>query len=224
MILTLNIKSLEKTINNIIKYSNGFIDGAKRGTPKFLENLGVSTIQAMYQYIDLEARANPASLHHVYEWYRVGSPSARLYNLSYSVSGSVLSINSSFKQSTSVSNGSSTPFYNKAAIMESGIPVSIKPKKNFLVFNVDGETVFTSKEVSVQDPGGRAVQGSYQRIFDQFMTRYFSQSFLRASGIFDYVSKPYIYKKMAGLGAKQGRSAGINAGYQWMSNAKAGVE
>lgn len=224
MRLTLDTRSLEKSIKNMIDYSYGFIDGSKRGVPKFLDNLGLSTIQAMYQYIDLEARANPSSLHHIYEWYQVGSPSARLYNLSYSVSGSLLSINSSFKQSTSVSNGSSTPFYNKAAVMESGTPVSIKPKKNVLVFNINGETVFTSKEVSVQDPGGRSVQGSYQRVFNEFMTRYFSQSFLRASGIFDYISKPYIYKTMAGLGAKQGRNAGIKAGYKWISEAKAGVE
>lgn len=226
MVATVNLRtaSFEKTISNIIKYSEGFIEGARRGKPIFLNNLGVATIQAMYQYIDSSARSNREALHHIYEWYRTGSPDARLFDLDYTVSGSVLSINSSFKQSTSVSQGSTTPFYDKARIMESGSPVSIKPKKNMLVFTVNGETIFTSNEVNVDNPGGPYVEGSYQKVFNEFMMKYFSQSFLRASGIFNYISNPYIYEKMAAVGAKQGRSAGIKAGKSWMSDAKVGIE
>ena len=32
-------------------------------------------------YVDSQARVNPKSLHHVYEWKKVGVPSARLFDL-----------------------------------------------------------------------------------------------------------------------------------------------
>ena len=220
----IDTRMFEKTIKNIAKYSEGFIEGANRGKTPFLTNLGYSTIQAMYNYIDSSARSNREALHHVYEWYRTGSPDARLFDLKYDVFSSSLYINSSFKQSSSVSDGSSTPFYNKAKIMEEGIPVSIKPKKNLLVFNVNGETVFTSNEVTVDNPGGPYVEGSYEKVFYEFITRYFAQSFLRASGIFDHISNPKIYKKMLPLGAKNGKSVGVSSGYKWMAEAKAGIE
>lgn len=223
-VVTADTRSFEKIINNVIKYSEGFIEGANRAKPVFLANLGQGVIQALYQYIDSSARLNREALHHVYEWYRTGSPSARLFDLDYNIFGSNLYINSSFKQSESISNGSSTPFYNKARIMEEGVPVSIKPKKNLLVFDVNGETVFTSKEVSVENPGGPMVEGSYQKVFNEFMTRYFTQSFLKASGIFEYISNPDIYKKTIRAGSKNGKATGISSGYKWISEAKAGIE
>ena len=33
------------------------------------------------QYMDAQARSKPKSLHHVYEWNKVGNPSHRLFNL-----------------------------------------------------------------------------------------------------------------------------------------------
>lgn len=217
-------KSFEKIMNNVEKYSKGFIDGTIKGRPVLLSNLGRSTIQAMYNYIDASARSNTQALHHIYEWYRTGSPEARLFDLNYSVSDPTLVISSLYKQSSSIADGASTPFYEKARIMEEGIPISISPKKKALVFEVNGQTVFTSKEVSVQNPGGSFVEGSYQKVFNEFMTRYFTQSFLKASGLFEYIENPYIYKKMIAAGAKQGRSAGISAGYKWISEAKVGIE
>jgi hypothetical protein len=37
---------------------------------------------------------------------------------------------------------------------------------------------------------------------DEFMLRYFKQSFLRASGIYDYIKKPTVFKKNIKSGAK----------------------
>lgn len=224
MRISLNSKNLERTLENIAQYSFGFIEGAKRGKSKFLQNLGVGTIEALSQYIDLEARSNPAILHHVYEWYRVGSPQARLFDLSMTVSNLGLSIKSNFKQSTSVKVDSNTPFYNKAYIMENGIPVKITPKKSALAFKAGGETVFTKNSVMVENPGGTEVQGAYERIFNEFMRLYFTQSFLKASGIFDYIQNPVIYKKNMKSGAKGGKSAGVKTGYTWIVNAKVGIE
>ena len=225
MIVTTNSKNFEKQMKNLIDYSIGFLDGAKRGKPIFLKNLGQGVIKALYQYIDLEARANPKSMHHVYEWYKVGSPAARLYDINYTVSNLGLSITSTFRQSKTVSKGSKVPFYDKAKIMENGVPVTIKPKKaTALRFEVDGEEVFTKNEISINRPGGPAVEGSFQRVFDEFILKYFKQSFLNASGLYSYIKKPVLYKKNLKSGSKFGKVKGIETGYRWITNAKIEVE
>ena len=224
MRVNLETRELEKKILNVYQYSVGFLDGANKGKSKFLNNLGIGTIEVLKQYIDAEARSNPKSLHHIYEWYKTGSPSARLYNLNYTVSSLGLSIKSNFSQSTSVSNGSSTPFYNKARIMEEGIPVTISPRKaEKLVFEIDGEVIFTDKEITVSNPGGDFVQGSFERVVDEFFRMYFKQSFLQSSGIYSYIKNPTLYKKNFASGAKSGRSAGVDTGFKWIANARIGA-
>ena len=225
MRVSITTKSFEKDLLNIANYSLGFLEGAQKGKKVFLDNLGRGVIFALGEYIDVEARSNASALHHVYEWYQTGSPQARLFDINYTVSNLGLSINSTFKQSRSVQADSSTPFYNKAKIMEDGIPVVIKPKKNSVLrFYEGGETVFTSKPITVRNPGGEEVQGSFERVFDEFMIRYFTQAFLRASGVSDYINNPTIYKKNIKAGAKQGRSKGVSTGYKWITNAKIEVE
>jgi len=212
-------------MNNIVQYAFGFLDGVQKGKKVFLQNLGVGTIQAMAQYVDVSARGNPAALHHVYEWSQTGSPSARLFDINYTVSNLGLSINSTFRQSRTVRQDSHTPFYNKAKIMEEGIPVTIKPKRSsVLVFTEDGETVFTKSPIVVRNPGGDRVQGSFERTMDEFILRYFKQSFLRASGIYDYINKPTVFKKNIKAGSKVGKSKGVETGFKWIANAKVGVE
>ena len=225
MIITANSSSINKQLNNIVNYSFGFLDGIDRGKKIFFNNLGVGVIQALSQYIDVQARSNPRALHHVYEWNKVGSPGSRLFNLTHTVSNLGLSVNSTFSQSRSVSENMNTPFYNKAKIMEEGIPVTITPKKSsVLVFTEGGKTVFTKRSVTVRNPGGEYVQGSFENIMDEFMLRYFKQSFLRASGIYDYISRPTVFKKNVKAGSRLGRSKGIDTGYKWIINAKIGVE
>lgn len=225
MRVSIQTNNFEKELLNIANYSMGFLEGAQKGKKVFLDNLGRGVIYALGQYIDVEARANRDALHHVYEWYQTGSPQARLFDINYTVSNLGLSINSTFRQSRSLQQDATTPFYNKAKIMEDGIPVVIRPKKNSVLrFYEGGETVFTSKPVTVRNPGGNQVEGSFERIFDEFMIRYFTQAFLRASGISDYISNPVIYKKNLSAGAKQGRTKGVSTGYKWITNAKIEVE
>ena len=189
MIVRTNTASFNKEMNNIVQYAFGFLDGVQKGKKVFLQNLGMGTIQAMAQYVDVSARGNPAALHHVYEWSQTGSPSARLFDINYTVSNLGLSINSTFRQSRTVRQDSHTPFYNKAKIMEEGIPVTIKPTRSpVLVFNEGG------------------------------------QSFLRASGIYDYINKPTVFKKNIKAGSKVGKSKGVETGFKWIANAKVGVE
>jgi len=225
VIVRTNTASFNKEMNNIVQYAFGFLDGVQKGKKVFLQNLGVGTIQAMAQYVDVSARGNPAALHHVYEWSQTGSPSARLFDINYTVSNLGLSINSTFRQSRTVRQDSHTPFYNKAKIMEEGIPVTIKPKRSsVLVFTEEGETVFTKSPIVVRNPGGDRVQGSFERTMDEFILRYFKQSFLRASGIYDYINKPTVFKKNIKAGSKVGKSKGVETGFKWIANAKVGVE
>lgn len=210
---------------NIVEYSYGFIEGINKGKKTFLDNMGKGVIEALNQYIDVNARLDSKAMHHVYEWYKVGSPEARLFNLNYTVSNLGLSVKSTFKQSTSISEEANVPFYNKAKIMEEGIPVIIKPKaKKVLAFQAAGETIFTSKPITVNNPGGPEVQRSYERVFDSFFTNYFTQAFLKSSGLFDYLNKPVLYKKNFAAGAKGGNAVGQKVGYTWIANATIGIE
>jgi hypothetical protein len=68
MIVTMNSKSFEMQMNNIVNYSFGFLEGVQKGKKIFLDKLGKGVIQALAQYVDVEARSNPKALHHVYEW------------------------------------------------------------------------------------------------------------------------------------------------------------
>lgn len=208
-----------KEMQNIVDYSIGFLDGAKQGKQKMLENLGASAIEALRQYVDASARVDPAMLHHVYEWNQVGSPNGRLFDLIYTVNGSGLSIKSSFRQSSSVKDGSRTPFYDKASIMENGISVTIKAKKSWVLsFDDNGEQVFTRNPITVEKPGGD-VAGNYEEAFDNFINRYFTQVFLDSSGMAKYLKNPEVFKKNLSLGKRGGRSAGTSTGYRWIINA-----
>jgi hypothetical protein len=213
-------KKFMKEMNNIMNYSIGFLDGVKMGKQEFLANLGKNTSQILQQFIDANARVNPEALHHVYEWSRTGSPDARLFDINYTVSGLGLSLKSNFRQSTSVKMGSNVPFYNKASIMENGIGVTISPtRSNVLAFEDDGELIFTKNPVSVSNPGGDNVEGSFQRTFDDFFRNYFTQAFMSSSGIGRYLSNPAAFKKDMRRGSKMGRSKGISTGYRWIVNA-----
>lgn len=225
MRVTLNTADFERKLNGLVEYSFGFLDGIEKGKTVFLDRLGKETIYALYKYIDANAKMNPTALHHIYEWYQTGSPGARLYDFDYTVSNIGLKINSRFKQSKSISHNSNVPFYNKAQIMEKGITMHIAPKKSdVLAFEVDGEQIFTRKPVTVSNPGGENVQGSFEKTFDEFMLKYFKQSFLRASGLYEYISNPIAYKRNVAAGVRMGRSKGIQTGYQWIANATIGVE
>lgn len=207
-------------MKNIMDYSVGFLDGVGRGKTKFLENLGRSSVDTIKEYLDTMAKVDPQLLHHVYEWGQTGSPEARLFDINYVVKQNGLSMSYTFRQSSSIKNGSKVPFYDKARIMENGIPVTIKPTTaKVLTFEADGEKVFTKNPVSVDNPGGNMVVGSFEKTFDSFFSMYFSQVFLYASGIIDYLNNPTVFKKNLPSGKKGGRSTGLTTGYRWIANA-----
>lgn len=224
MKVNLDPRIFEKTIENIVQYSFGFLEGAKQGKKVMLKNLGIGVIESLGNYIDTLARSDSSAMHHVYEWYQVGSPEARLFDLNYTVSNLGLSINSSFRQSNSVSEKSTEPFYNKAYIMENGIPITISPRRKVLVFEEGGRTIFSSRPITITNPGGTEVEGAYEKAFDSFFKYYFTQAFLKSSGLFDYISNPVLYKKNIASGARGGKAVGKKTGYTWIANARIGKD
>jgi hypothetical protein len=108
--------------------------------------------------------------------------------------------------------------------MEEGIPVTIRPRlAQALAFDDNGETIFTKSPVRVDNPGGTQVEGGFERVFDMFFNRYFSQAFLRVSGVAKYLENPQVYKKDMQAGKKMGKSKGISTGYRWIVNAGVGA-
>lgn len=207
-----------RDMKNIVGYAEGFLQGVEMGKENAISNIGAEVIEELKVYMDVNARVNPNTLHHVYEWYQTGSPAARLFDIDYKVSGQGLSVNSTFRQSITIRKGSNVPFYNKANIMENGIPVKIEPKNaKVLAFIENGEEVFTRKPINVVDPGGAAVQGGYERVFEAFFTTYFAQSFLQHSGVMAHLSNPAPFKYNFSKGKRGGKAAGVSIGYKWMS-------
>jgi hypothetical protein len=207
-------------LNNIVQYSVGFLEGVKKGKPLFFKNIGELTKDILENFIDSNSKLNPQMLHHVYEWYKTGSPDARLFDITYKVNNFGLYFSSSFKQSTSIKNGSKVPFYNKAMVIEQGIPVVITPKKSeVLAFEDNGETIFTKQPIEVLNPGGTQAQKGFEKTFDMFFNKYFSQAFLRSSGIEQYLKNPVVYKNNIKKGKKLGKVIGVSTGYSWIARA-----
>ena len=207
-----------KDMMSVVNYANGFLEGVDGGKRDLLETIGIKTNEILNEFIDANARTNQAVLHHVYEWYETGSPAARLFDLDYSISGGGLTIKSTFSQSTSVQAGSSTPFYDKARIMEQGIPVKIKPvRSKVLAFEDNGEQVFTSSTVNVSNPGGQNAAGGFKETIDMFFNSYWKQSFLQVTGIADILRNPIQFKKNLPRAKAGGRSAGYDVGYRWIA-------
>jgi hypothetical protein len=213
-------KKFNNQMKNLINYSTGFTEGVQNGKSEFLKLLGADVSEMASQFIDTNARVSPSTLHHVYEWYKNGSPEARLFDIDYTVSNMGLSFISNFKQSSTVGQGSTEPFRNKAEIMENGTRVIIKPRfADALRFEVDGEVVYTKKPVVVENPGGNT-QGEFEKAFDMFFGRYFTQAFLKSSNLGQYFENPIVYKKNLRKGMRSGRSTGLSTGYRWVVNAK----
>jgi hypothetical protein len=212
-------KLFKKQMNNLIDYSVGFLDGMQNGKRKFLVSLGSDVSELASQFIDSNARVNPEALHHVYEWYQTGSPNARLFDIEYVANKNGISFISSFKQSSTVKSGSTEPFREKAFIMENGISVTIKPKNGeVLRFEDNGDVVYTKKQVTVDNPGG-ITQNQFKNTFESFFKNYFTQAFLKSSGLREYFARPKSYKANLSAGIKGGRSVGLSAGYKWVAEA-----
>ena len=141
-------------------------------------------------YIDALARSKPKSLHHVYEWKKVGNKNARLFKLNkISQDGLSFRINYQLLQSKSMvpsSNGKRRHvFANKAAVIDEGKPLVIRPKNaERLVFEYEGETVFMpkGKSVTVRRPGGSAATNQFSLAHSRFFSGRLVNESIKRSG------------------------------------------
>lgn len=210
-------KDLAKTFASITDFSTGFLDGAKSAKAELIEQIGLATKEMLQDFVDSNARMSPDVLHHVYEWYMTGSPQARLFDIKYSSSQGGLSVNATFSQSKSIKSGAKKPFYNKAIVMEKGISLTIVPRdSNVLAFEENGEQVFTMGPVVVQNPGGPQVAGSFERVFNQFFNSYYSQSFMRTSGLDSRIGDTTAFVNGLRQAKSLGKQAGVSAGRRWL--------
>lgn len=217
-------KELNAMLGNAVKFSYGFLDGIDVEQTEFNRRLGEFTVQALEKYIDAAARANPESLHHVYEWNQTGSPSARLFKINSRASKRVIHFEGKFLQSSSISQENSEPFKDKAYIMENAIAIQVEPRaSNVLAFESDGGMVFTSNAIYIEHPGGDAVAGSFGRVVDDFFDNYFTNGLLRP--FIDSLSRPKEFAEYWPAGVKGGgKATGISAGRKYLKSRGAEIE
>ena len=202
--VNINSKRAMKTLNNVVRYSEGFLKESKARESFVASKLAGASINGFYQYLDSLARTNPSMLHHVYEWGQVGDPGARLVELKKIISaGGKAAIDADLLTSSSVPEGGSEPFYEKAQIMEEGIPVVINEvNAQAMFFQVDGEEFFRVGPIVVENPGGEATRGSFIRAFEEFYNVYFDQMYLRAIRFYDHFSNANAYAKNFNSGVR----------------------
>lgn len=171
--ISFNIKDVTETLNNLIGYTEGFVETMGSAESQIAAAMADEATEAAYGFIDSMARSDPSRLHHVYEWGEPGNAAARLYNIKVVPSrrGEV-TLRVDFLQSRVQTPTSDHIFYNKAMVMEAGRPLTIAPTKKFLVFEGKTGLVFTTEPVTVQTPGGPNVAGSLEEAFDQFSLAY----------------------------------------------------
>lgn len=209
---------MTKTLRNVVSYSKGFTNGVKVAQPNFNRELSIFIKEALEKYIDARARANPESLHHVYEWEMVGSPAGRLFEFTTSYTQNLIIFTASLLPSNKTATGSNEPFTDKAEIMEKQITVTISPENsNFLVFEDDEQTIFTSETVIIENPGGRMVGGSFERVVKDFFNNYLTVGLLKSSGIFNKLKYAREYSNRFVQGSRSGSSAGVTAAKEYLN-------
>jgi hypothetical protein len=217
-----NTTKLNRTINNVIKYSDGFLTETKQSKNKIAMRMANTSVNAFYQYLDGVARMHPGMLHHIYEWGQVGNPFARLVELNVKVGQGGITVGADFIESTTSPKSGSDPFYNKAQIMEDGEPITVQEKDaEVLFFEIDGQEFFRKGPIVIENPGGEAVRGSFVRTFNEFYGSYFSQVYLRSIKFYEHFQnpKPYARNFNSAIRTSNAKGAGKAAAMQWINSA-----
>lgn len=218
-------KDFSSKMINLDQYSKGFLNGININRINFNNQLAMLTKEALEKFIDARARADESSLHHVYEWNMAGNPSGRLFQIEYQAGVNVINFFGNFLPSSSVSDSSDEPFVDKATIMENQIQIQIEPRMDsVLAFEDNGEQIFSMNSITIDNPGGDAVSGSFGRAIEDFFNVYFTTTFLTQSGILQNLQNPIEYVERFSIGVKgAGYSAGMSSANKYMS-IKGGIQ
>lgn len=212
-------KNAKKVLDNIVKYSDGFIRETKAKESTITKNLADTSISAFYDYLDGIARTNPSMLHHIYEWGQIGDPNARLVELKKRLSKTTAQINAEFILSESIPDGSTEPFYAKAEIMENGIPVTVQATEaQAMFFEVDGEEFFRVGPIEIENPGGEQVRGAFLETFEEFYNTYFERVYLEAIRFYDHFRSPQGFARnfKSGVVSSNATNAGRTTALKWI--------
>ena len=154
------------------------------------------------------------------KWYIIFA--RRLTSINSIASKRIIRFNGKFTKSKS-SNEGGYVFYDKANVMENAIGVTVEPvSSDVLVFEDDGETIFTVNSIYIDHPGGDQVAGSFGRVVDDFFNNYFTNAFL--SKLLSDLSVPEEYERSFANGVRGGsRTVGIAAGKRYLSTSSLGV-
>lgn len=218
-------KDFSSKMINLDQYSKGFLNGINANRINFNNQLAMLTKEALEKFIDARARADKPSLHHVYEWNMTGNPAGRLFKIDHQAGTNIINFFGNFLPSSSVSDSSDEPFINKAEIMENQIQIQVEPRMNSaLAFEDNGEQVFSMNSITIDNPGGDAVSGSFGRAVEDFFNIYFTTTFLTQSGILQNLQNPIEYAERFAAGVKgAGYSAGMSSASKYMS-IKGGIQ
>lgn len=166
------------------------LSSSKQFKDKFKSVIFSQILNDFGNYVDSQARMKPRSLHHMYEWKKVGEPEARLFNLRM-LDGEGISFKVSYEYKLSQSFVPAPEgrrrhvFANKASVMEAGMPLKIAPRHSErLVFDSNGETIFMPKgaSVTVQRPGGSSVKNQFTLKYSIFFRSQLVNQSIKASG------------------------------------------
>jgi hypothetical protein len=216
-------KEINRVLGNTVSYSYGFLEGIDMDQIWFNQKLGEFTVEAFGKYMDSRARVNPQAFHHIYEWNQVGKESGRLFELKAKASKRMINFNGKFLPSKTTSNTSTEPFKNKANVMENAIAITIAPKNSdVLVFEYEGETVFTTKSIYIENPGGDDVAGSFGKATEDFFSNYFTNALLRP--FIKELEIPKEFTQSFNSGARVGKSAGVKAGKRYIRSSGMVIE
>lgn len=212
----IDISQLSKVLDNVVKYTDGFLVGVKTGQIMFNKRLGKAIVGMLYEYLDSTAQVSPGKLGHMYEPDMTGDPKGRLYKLDFAAGMETINIKTSYIESTLIPNNLGHPFRERAEVMEEGNPVTIRPLNpgGVLVFMYQGELVVTPKTITVQHPGGEDAEGGFSNAIKAFFDSYIEKSIIDTA--MKKMSKPTEYGTFFEQGAKLGKLSGIRAGTQYV--------
>lgn len=146
------------------------LDNIHHGNAKKEIAMAGATIVDKYfgLWLDNKARRDPAKYHHVYEWNQVGDRNARLFDCEITYQGDPI-IRFNLKQSKQP-NDDGYVFEQKAFAMEYGDPVVIETvDAEALVFEVGEDVIFHPGPITIQNPGGEEVQGSFYSALKDYL-------------------------------------------------------
>lgn len=199
-----NIKHNAGVISSVLNYELAVMREAvgPRQMGRYYDKSYEVLSQSFGRYLDSKAIANPKALHHVYEWNAVGTKRLWIMHRSPAAKGFVMSY--AFLRSTKKApivpilkvpgpSGlfvtKTYVFRNKAAVMESGMAVNIKPKgKNRIAFPKSSTLTgvgFTRGTLRVNNPGGPQTTLAFQKSFYSYFASGAGTKALKSSGVLD---------------------------------------